>query len=260
MLDGRGKQLRPGNEDLRKMSMRRLAAEMIGTFALVYAGTGAIVVNDATGGTVAHVGIALTFGLIVLAMIDAVGDMSGAHSNRAVTLGFFATRRSPGRWVTPYVAGRCAGAFSASLCLRLLFPYHPTLGSNLPRGNPLRSFLLEVLLTWLLMFVILPVPTGAKKKGVTAGIAVGSVIGLDALFAGPVCGASMNPVGSLAAAVAAWRHERLWVYLTAPVLGACASVLACRCVQEPGCCRRIATASNGDNVHERAEVQSLVGK
>lgn len=216
--------------------MRKLAAESLGTFALVFAGTGAIVINDVTGGTVSHVGVALTFGLIVLAMIYAVGDVSGAHLNPAVTLGFFAARRFPGRSVLPYIGSQCAGAFLASLCLRLLFPDNATLGATLPRGDALQSFVLEILLTFLLMFVILSVSTGAKEKGITAGIAVGSVIGLEALFAGPICGASMNPVRSLAPAVVSVHFEGLWVYLTAPVLGAVVAVFACRCVHAAPCC------------------------
>jgi aquaporin NIP len=216
--------------------MKKLAAEMFGTFALVFAGTGAIVVNDATGGTVSHVGIALTFGLIVLAMIYAVGDVSGAHLNPAVTLGFYAARRFEGRLVVPYVVSQCAGALVASLVLRLMFPTHPSLGATLPVGDPLRSFVLELLLTLLLMFVILSVSTGSKEKGVLAGVAVGSVIALEALFAGPISGASMNPARSLAPALMSLRLESLWVYLTAPVLGALAGVLACRCVQEQNCC------------------------
>jgi aquaporin Z len=211
---------------------------MIGTFALVFAGTGAIVVNDVTGGTVSHIGVALTFGLIVLAMIYAVGDVSGAHLNPAVTLGFFAARRFPARSILPYIGSQCAGALLASLCLRALFADHATLGATLPRGGAPQSFVLEVLLTCLLMFVILSVSTGAKEKGITAGIAVGSVIGLEALFAGPISGASMNPARSLAPALVALRLDSLWVYVTAPVLGACVGVLACRCVQEPGCCGR----------------------
>src|SRR5262245_17353839 len=216
--------------------MRRLAAELLGTFALVFAGTGAIVINDVSGGTVSHVGIALTFGLIVLAMIYAVGDVSGAHLNPAVTLGFFAARRFEARWVAPYVASQCAGALIASLALRLMFPTNATLGATLPAGDPLQSFVLEAVLTFLLMFVILSVSTGSKEKGVLAGVAVGSVIALEALFAGPISGASMNPARSLAPALVSLRLDGLWVYLTAPVLGACAGVLACRCVQEPGCC------------------------
>ena len=216
--------------------MRPLAAEVFGTFALVFAGTGAIVINDVSGGTVTHVGVALTFGLIVLAMIYAVGDVSGCHLNPAVTLGFFAARRFEGRRVAPYIVSQCLGAGLASLTLRVMFPTHPTLGATTPAGDAVQSFVLEVILTLILMFVILSVSTGSKEKGVLAGVAVGAVIALEALFAGPISGASMNPARSLAPAVVSLRLDGLWVYLAAPVLGACASVLVCRCVQEPGCC------------------------
>jgi aquaporin Z len=219
--------------------MRKLAAELFGTFALVFAGTGAIVINDVSGGTVSHVGIALTFGLIVLAMIYAVGDVSGAHLNPAVTLGFLAARRFEGRWVVPYTVSQCLGAVIASFTLRLMFPTNATLGATLPAGAVVQSFVLELILTFLLMFVILSVSTGSKEKGVLAGVAVGSVIALEALFAGPISGASMNPARSLAPALVSLRLDGLWVYLTAPVLGACAGVLACRCVQESGCCGRV---------------------
>ena len=218
--------------------MRKLAAELFGTFALVFAGTGAIVINDVSGGTVSHVGIALTFGLIVLALIYALGDVSGCHLNPAVTLGFFTARRFEGRLVVPYIVSQCLGALLASVTLRLLFPTNATLGATLPAGDVLQSFVLEFILTLILMFVILSVSTGSKKKGVLAGVAVGSVIALEALFAGPISGASMNPARSLAPALVSLRLDVLWVYLTAPVLGACASVFACRCVQEPGCCCR----------------------
>jgi MIP family channel proteins len=239
--------------------MRRLAAEFLGTFALVFAGTGAIVINDVSGGKVSHVGIALTFGLIVLAMIYAVGDVSGAHLNPAVTLGFFTARRFESRWVIPYIASQCAGALLASLVLRFLFPTNVTLGATLPAGDPLQSFVLEVILTFLLMFVILSVSTGSKEKGTLAGVAVGSVIALEALFAGPISGASMNPARSLAPALVSMRLESLWVYLTAPVLGACVGVLGCRCVQEPGCCCPVASVTKGGGINEREEVQSVAG-
>jgi aquaporin Z len=216
--------------------MRRLAAECVGTFALVFAGTGAIVINDVSGGTVSHVGVALTFGLVVLAMIYAVGDVSGAHLNPAVTLGFLAARRFEARWVGPYILSQCVGAVAASLVLRVMFPWHATLGATLPAGADLQSFVLEAILTWLLMFVILSVSVGSKEKGVLAGIAVGAVVAFEALFAGPISGASMNPVRSLAPALVAGRLCSLWVYLTAPFLGASLAVLACRCVQEKPCC------------------------
>jgi aquaporin Z len=216
--------------------MKPLVAEFIGAFALVFAGTGAIVINDASGGAISHAGIALTFGLVVLAMIYAVGDISGAHLNPAVTSAFWFSGRFSGRQVFPYIAAQCAGAFTASGVLRFLFPGHPMLGTTLPAGAAMQSFVLEFILTFLLMFVILNVSTGAKEKGITAGIAVGAVIGLEAMFAGPICGASMNPARSLAPAVVSGHLEYLWIYLTAPFAGAWVAVFACRGCQDSTCC------------------------
>jgi aquaporin Z len=216
--------------------MKKLLAESLGTFGLVFAGTGAIVINDATGGGVTHVGVALTFGLIVLAMIYTFGDISGAHLNPAVTIGFWAARRMPGGAVLPYIASQIVGAVLASGLLRILFPENKLLGTTLPAGSDMQSFILEILLTFFLMLTILNVSTGAKEKGITAGIAVGSIIGLEALFAGPISGASMNPARSLAPALVSGHFEHLWIYLVAPTLGACAAMFACRCVRERGCC------------------------
>jgi len=214
--------------------MRKLAAEAFGTFALVFAGTGAIIVNNAHCGVVSHVGVGLTFGLIVLAMIYAVGDVSGCHLNPAVTLGFFAARRFRGRWVAPYIGSQCAGALLASGTLRAMFPSDPTLGATLPsEGAVFQSFVMEFLLTMILMFVILCVSTGSKEKGVMAGVAIGSVIALEALFAGPVSGASMNPARSLAPALISLRLEHLWIYLTAPTLGALGGVVIHLVVNNP---------------------------
>jgi aquaporin NIP len=210
--------------------MKKLGAEFVGTFCIVFAGTGAIISNEQSGGTVSHVGIALTFGLVVLAMIYAVGDVSGAHLNPAVTLGFFAAGRLRRRWVVPYVLAQCAGAVVASLILRLLFPANGALGATLPAGTALQSFVLEAILTWMLMFVVLSVSAGAKEKGIMAGIAVGAVIAFEALFAGPISGASMNPARSLAPALVSGRFEHLWVYCVAHPLGACLAVLTCRCL------------------------------
>jgi aquaporin Z len=199
-------------------------AELLGTFILVFAGTGAIVVDHVRGGAVTHVGVAIVFGLVVMAMIYALGDVSGAHLNPAVTLGFWAARRFPGRCVAPYVASQLAGALLASIALRLMFPASRTLGETVPAGGWGQSFALETVLTAILMFVVLCVSFGSKEVGVMAGIAVGGVVGLEAMFAGPVCGASMNPARSLGPAVVAGRLDVLWLYLAAPVLGALVAV------------------------------------
>jgi aquaporin Z len=218
-------------------AMKALVAELFGTFALVFAGTGAIIINEVHAGTVTHVGVALTFGLVVLALVYALGDVSGAHLNPAVSVGFWLARRFPLRRLLPYVVCQCAGALLASLLLRLLFLDEPTtLGTTRPAGPAVQSFLLELVLALLLMFVILSVSTGAKEKGLMAGVAVGSVIALEALFAGPVCGASMNPARSLGPAVVSGDLGSLWVYLLAPVLGAGLAVPLCLCVHERPCC------------------------
>jgi aquaporin Z len=225
---------------------KRLVAETIGTFCLVFAGTGAITINDVSGGQVTHVGIALTFGLVVMAMIYAIGDVSGAHLNPAVTLGFWVARRFSGSHVLPYVLSQIAGAVGASLLLRLMFPLHDTLGATQPAGAPFVSFLLEVVLTAMLMFVILAVSSGAKEKGLMAGIAVGGVVAFEALFAGPICGASMNPARSLAPAAVSGCLAHLWIYLLAPPLGSILGVLSCLAVHPPGCCQRSAELQDPD--------------
>ena len=219
-----------------RLHHKKFLAEFIGTFALVFAGAGAIVINDVSGGGITHVGIALTFGLVVLAMIYAVGEISGAHFNPAVTSAFWLAGRLPARLVLPYVGSQCLGALAASAVLRFLFPAHATLGCTLPAGTEMQSFVLELILTFLLMFVILNVSTGSKEKGITAGIAVGAVIGLEAMFAGPICGASMNPARSLAPAVVSGHLEHLWIYLSAPFAGAWLAIIGCRGCQDSSCC------------------------
>lgn len=219
-----------------KASLQTAIAECFGTFCLVFAGTGAIVIDGVSGGTITHAGVALTFGLVVLAMIYTLGDVSGAHLNPAVTIGFFAAGRMELRRVPTYIASQCTGAFAASLLLRVLFPRDATLGTTLPSGALSQSFILEVVLTLILMFVILSVSTGAKEKGITAGVAIGSVIALEAMFAGPICGASMNPARSLAPAVVSGHVENLWAYIAAPVLGALLAVPLCCAIRGGNCC------------------------
>ncbi|MEZ6143203.1 MAG: aquaporin [Zavarzinella sp.] len=213
---------------------KQLTSELLGTFALVFAGTSAIVLNST--GTITHVGISLVFGLVVFSLISTLGDVSGAHLNPAVTIGFWVARRFPATKVLPYIAAQLVGAILASLTVNLLFPHHPTLGATLPAGPPWQSWVLELLLTGGLMFVILSVSTGAKEKGITAGLAIGSVIALEALFAGPFSGASMNPARSIGPALISGNLQHLWVYLTAPVAGALLAVPTCRCVREENCC------------------------
>lgn len=204
----------------------RLAAETIGTFFLVFAGAGAIIVNDISQGAVTHPGIALTFGLVVFAMISTFGEVSGAHFNPAVTLGLTLAGRFSLPAVVPYILAQLFGACLASGAHRVLFPNHRSLGLTAPSGSDLQSFAFEMILTGILMLVILRVSTGAKEKGITAGLAIGAVIGLEAMFAGPICGASMNPARSLAPALVAQQTDKLWIYLTAPILGAVLAVPA----------------------------------
>lgn len=204
--------------------MKKYIAEVLGTFAIVFAGTGAMVIDAVTGGGVTHVGVALTFGCIVMAMVYALGDVSGAHLNPAVTAAFLLAGRFPARRVLPYVASQLVGAFFASAALLLLFGNHASLGATLPTGSAWQSFGLETILTAILMFVILCVSSGSREVGTMAGIAVGGVIALEAMFAGPICGASMNPARSLAPALVSGNFTALWVYMTAPFLGAALAV------------------------------------
>lgn len=213
--------------------MRRGLAEFLGTFALVFAGTGAIVVDQMQSGVVTHPGIAAVFGLIVAAMIYTFGDVSGAHLNPAVTLAFTAAGRFPARHVPLYLAAQVLGAIAASALLSYLLPGSKTLGATLPAGSALQSFLFEVVLTLILMLVILQVSTGAREKGITAGIAIGATVGLEALFAGPICGASMNPARSFGPALVSGRLSEIWIYLMAPTLGALLAIPLHRILHPP---------------------------
>lgn len=209
-----------------------MTAETFGTFALVFAGTGAIVVNEIHGG-ITHVGIALTFGLIVAAMIYALGGVSGSHMNPAVSLALCVAGRFPRRELLPYAVAQTAGAFAASALLAAMFPESQTLGATLPSGSAGQSWVMEFVLTTILMVVILGVISGSKEARVFAGVAIGATIALEAMFAGPVCGASMNPVRSFAPAVVSGHVEHLWVYLSAPVVGALTGVGVWNLMEEP---------------------------
>jgi aquaporin Z len=216
--------------------VKPLVAELIGTFALVFVGTGAIVVNDVSGGAITHLGVSLAFGMVVGTMIFAVGDVSGAHFNPAVTVAFWAARRFPGSRIAPFVGAQLAGALLASGCLRVLFSSHGNLGSTLPTGGVGESLVLEVVLTFFLMFVVLSVTTGAKERGITAAIAIGGTVAMCALLGGPISGASMNPARSLGPAIVSGELSSIWIYVLAPVVGAGVAVIGCRCTREAGCC------------------------
>jgi aquaporin Z len=203
--------------------MRKYIAEFTGTFALVFCGTGAIIINQQSG-NVTHAGIAMTFGLIVMAMIYALGDVSGAHLNPAVSIAFKVAGVFPGRELAPYIAAQASGAIVASLVLRMLFPHDEFLGASLPAGSEMQSFILEFLLSFFLMLVILSVAHGSREQGMFAGVAIGSTVMLEAMFAGPICGASMNPARSFAPALVSGHFEHVWIYLNAPFAGAIASV------------------------------------
>jgi aquaporin Z len=200
--------------------MKRYTAEILGTFAMVFCGTGAIIINQQTNGAITHVGVAITFGLIVMAMIYALGNISGAHLNPAVTIAFTLAKKFEVKQVAPYIISQLFGAFLASLVLKNLFPTNEFLGATLPSGTALQSFILEFILSFFLMLVIINVATGSKEQGMFAGLAIGSTVLLEAMFAGPICGASMNPARSLAPAIVSGHTEHLWVYISATILGA----------------------------------------
>jgi len=218
------------------MLSRRLCAEAFGTYCLVFAGTGAVIVDEVTGGGVTHVGVALTFGLVVTAMVYALGEVSGCHINPAVTLGLWAAGRCDRSVVPPFIGSQCVGAFLASGTLRMLFPESARLGATVPAGSDLQSLVLEFLLTMILMFVIASVTAGGRRDGVPHGIVIGAVIGLEALFAGPISGASMNPARSLAPAVVSMRLDHTWIYIVGPMAGALASVPLYRFMHPSPCC------------------------
>jgi aquaporin NIP len=207
--------------------MKKYVAECIGTFALVFCGTGAIIINQETNGVITHAGVAITFGLIVMSMIYALGNISGCHINPAVTIAFTIAKRFPAKKIPPYLISQLAGGFLASLTLKYLFPHNETLGATLPSGSALQSFILECILTFFLMLVIINVATGSKEQGMFAGMAIGAVVLLEAMFAGPICGASMNPARSIAPAVVSGHIENLWVYIVAPISGAAAAIPVC---------------------------------
>ena len=216
--------------------MKNYIAEFIGTFAMVFCGTGAMTINEVTGGDVTHVGIGITWGLIVMAMIYAFGEISGAHFNPAVSIAFAYAKKFSWKEVPKYIFFQTAGAFAASLLLMWLFPKSELLGATIPSVDVWRAFVLELILTFFLMVVIINVSTGSKETGMMAGIAIGGVVLLEALFAGPITNASMNPARSLAPNIVSGNIEGLWLYILAPITGALLAVVSCKFVKHENCC------------------------
>ena len=205
--------------------LRSLVAEAIGTFALVFAGAGAIMV-DAKTHALGHVGVAISFGLVIMVMIYAVGHISGAHFNPAVSFAFALTRHFPWPRAVGYWAAQVGGAVLAAAVLRGSLGNLAHVGATLPAGSQGQSFLWEVVLTFFLMFVIMAVATDARAVGEAAAIAIGATVGLDVMFGGPISGASMNPARSLGPAFVAGNLHALWLYVVAPIVGAALGGLA----------------------------------
>jgi aquaporin NIP len=203
---------------------RPLLAEALGTFALVFAGAGAIVV-DARTHALGHVGVAIAFGLVIMVMIYAVGHVSGAHFNPAVTFAFALTRHFPWRGAALYWCAQIVGAVTAAVLIRASLGTDAHLGATLPSGSQTQSFVWELVLTFFLMFVIVAVATDTRAVGEAAAIAIGGTVGLDAMFGGPISGASMNPARSIGPAVVGGDLHALWLYIVAPPIGAALGAL-----------------------------------
>ncbi|HEV7459528.1 MAG TPA: MIP family channel protein [Solirubrobacteraceae bacterium] len=218
--------------DRRVSLTRRAAAEGLAAFALVFAGCGAIVANQRYGGALGVVGVALVFGLVIMVMVYATGHLSGAHINPAVTIAFTLTRHFPAREAAAYVGAQVAGATVAALVLIGVWSDKPAhLGATIPTVGAGSALLYEALLTAFLMFVIMAVATDTRAVGAAAAIAIGGTIGLDALFGGPVTGASMNPARSFGPALVSGEWRDFWVYVVGPVVGAAAGALAYQLVR-----------------------------
>lgn len=209
------------------MKLSSLYAEFIGTFAMVFCGTAAMAVHETTG-AIAHEGVAITWGLIVMVMIYSFGELSGAHFNPAVTVSFALAKRFAWKKVPSYIVTQVLAAIIASVAVKALIPNSVNLGATLPTLPQQSAFWLETLLSFFLMLVILHVSTGSKETGTIAGAAIGSVILLEAMFAGPLTNASMNPARSFGPALVGNHWEPIWLYLTAPFLGMSVAVVVFR--------------------------------
>jgi len=236
---------------MKPFKQKQYIAEFLATFILVFCGTGAVIINQETHGTVTHVGIAMTFGLVVMCLIYAFGHISGAHMNPAVSIALMSAGEMPKNKLMPYIFGQLLGALTASMVLRGLFPTNLLLGATLPHEGVMQSFLLEVILTFFLMLTILHLLyKKTSKEFPLIGFIVGSVVGLEALFAGPISGASMNPARSLGPALVSGHVANLWIYLLAPSIGALLAVPVARLFH--------ATEKVEENVYESLLEEEIV--
>ncbi len=211
---------------------RRALAEGLAAFALVFAGCGAVIANASYDAALGTVGIALVFGLVIMVMVYATGHLSGAHINPAVTIAFTLTRHFPTREAVAYIAAQCAGAITAALVLLAVWPSQPAdLGATVPSVGIGSALVYEAILSAFLMFVIMAVATDTRAVGAAAAIAIGGTIGFDALFGGPVTGASMNPARSLGPALVSGTWTDFWIYVVGPVVGAATGALAYQLVR-----------------------------
>jgi len=214
--------------------MKKYLSECIGTFILLFVGTGSVIVDQQTH-ALGLAGIATVWGLVIIALIYAFGDISGTHINPAVTVAFAVDKRFEWKEVPAYLGSQLLGAFLASGLLHFLFPDNKTLGITQPLpGGEMQSFILEVVMTFILMMIILRVSTGAKEKGITAGIVIGATVWLLVLFGGPISGTSLNPTRSIAPAIISGNFQNLWIYLTAPFAGALLGVVVHRVLHNEG--------------------------
>ena len=212
--------------------MQKYICEFLGTFALVFCGTGAVIVNDLSYGSVTQVGIGMVFGMVVTAMILCFGHISGSHINPSVTIALWLKKDISLKLTIPYICAQITGGIVASILLKFLFERHPHLGSTLPSGSVTQSFVLEILLSFFLMLTILQISNSPHRK--FTAFAVGMVVCLEATFAGPICGASMNPARSIAPAIVSNHTQHLWIYILAPTLGTTTAWLTYRIVQHFG--------------------------
>lgn len=238
--------------------LRRSAAEGIGAFALVFAGCGAIVTDAVHQGVLGAVGVSLVFGLVIMAMVYATGHLSGAHLNPAVTLAFALTRHFPGREALAYVAAQIAGALAAAALLLAVWPSEPaSLGATVPSVGAGSALVYEAVLTAFLMFVIMAVATDTRAVGAGAAIAIGGTVGLDALFGGPITGASMNPARSLGPGLVSGELHEIWIYIVAPIVGAALGAIAYQLVRgAPAPGRRTDSSPPGRHPTPPAEVEA----